>query len=83
VAGYAVDIGVRHPEEAERFVLAIECDGPKYWGAPSCRDREVGRPGALTRMGWTVHRVFAPAWYRDPEAELARLLERYEAALRH
>jgi superfamily I DNA and/or RNA helicase len=81
VGGYQVDIAVRHPEEPERFVLAIECDGPTFFNAPAARDRELGRQGVLTRMGWNVHRTFAPAWYRDPEAELARLLERYRAAI--
>ncbi len=80
VGGYQVDIGVRHPDDPERFVLAIECDGPTYSGAPAARDRDLGRGGCLQRMGWTVHRVFAPAWYRAPEAELNRLLERYRAA---
>jgi hypothetical protein len=81
VGGYQVDIAVKHPQDPERFVLAIECDGPTFYGAPAARDREMGRQGVLTRMGWNVHRVFAPAWYRNPEAELTRLLERYRAAI--
>jgi len=80
VGGYRVDIAVRHPHDRERFVLAVECDGPGYSGAPAARDRELGRRAALERMGWNVHRVFAPAWLRDPHAELTRLLERYRQA---
>ncbi|MGG5823060.1 hypothetical protein [Falsiroseomonas sp. HW251] len=30
VAGYRIDLAVRHPEETERFVLGIECDGATY-----------------------------------------------------
>ncbi|HNO65694.1 MAG TPA: AAA domain-containing protein, partial [Tepidiformaceae bacterium] len=81
VGGYQVDIGVRHPGDRERFVLAVECDGPAYYAAPSARDRELGRRAALERMGWNVHRVFAPAWLRNPDAELERLLARYRQAL--
>lgn len=81
VGGYRVDIAVRHPQDPERFVLAVECDGPTYFTAPACRDRDLGHTGVLKRMGWQVHRVHAPAWYRDPEAELQRILERYRAAL--
>ncbi|MCC6268179.1 MAG: DUF4011 domain-containing protein [Dehalococcoidia bacterium] len=80
VGGYRVDIAVRHPADPERFVLAIECDGPKYSGAPAARDRELGRDAVLTRMGWNVHRTFSASWYRNPEAELGRLLDRYRQA---
>ena len=80
VGGYQVDIAIRHPQDAERFVLAIECDGPTFYSAPAARDRELGRQAVLKRMGWNVHRVFAPSWYRNPEAELGRLLEAYRSA---
>ena len=80
VGGYRVDIAVRHPDDPERFVLAIECDGPNYSGAPAARDRELARAAVLSRMGWNVHRAFATNWYRNPEAELNRLLERYRQA---
>jgi len=79
--GYRVDIAIRHPEDAERFVLAVECDGPTYFNAPACRDRDLGHAGVLKRMGWQVHRVLAPAWYRNPEAELQRILDHYRAAI--
>lgn len=81
VGGYRVDIAVCHPSDSERFVLAVECDGPTYFNAPACRDRDLGHAGVLRRMGWQVHRVHAPAWYRNPEAELQRILERYRAAV--
>lgn len=81
VGGYQVDIAVRHPQDKERFVLAVECDGPTYFGAPAARDRELGRKATLERMGWNVHRVFSPAWYRDSEAELKRLLDHYRQAI--
>jgi very-short-patch-repair endonuclease len=61
-------------------VLAVECDGPGYYGAPAARDRELGRRAALERMGWNVQRVFSTAWLRNPEAELNRVLERYRQA---
>lgn len=81
VGGYRVDIAVAHPDDRERFVLAVQCDGPSYYTAPACRDRDLGHPFVLGRMGWKTHRVFSPAWYREPEAELARVLDAYKAAL--
>jgi superfamily I DNA and/or RNA helicase/very-short-patch-repair endonuclease len=81
VGGYRVDIAVRHPQEAERFVLAVQCDGPTYFNAPACRDRDLGHTAVLKRMGWQVHRVHAPAWFRDPQAEIERILDRYRSAI--
>jgi len=80
--GYTVDLALAHPDDPERYVLGILCDGPGYWGAPACRDRELGNAAVLRRMGWNVHRVLAASWFRDPETELARILEAYRAALR-
>ena len=81
VGGYRVDIAVAHPDDPERFVLAVQCDGPSYYSAPAARDRDLGHPFVLGRMGWKTHRVFSTAWYRDPEAELQRVLDAYRAAL--
>uniref|UniRef100_UPI002ADE15F5 AAA domain-containing protein n=1 Tax=Tepidiforma sp. TaxID=2682230 RepID=UPI002ADE15F5 len=79
--GYTVDLALAHPGDPERYVLGILCDGPGWWSAPACRDREIGNAAVLRRMGWRIHRVFAGAWFRDPETELARVLEAYRAAL--
>lgn len=81
VGGYRVDIAVRHPQDAERFVLAVQCDGPTYFNAPACRDRDLSHTFVLKRMGWQVHRVHAPAWFRDPQAELQRILDHYRSAI--
>jgi hypothetical protein len=35
VAGYFIDIGVRHPEWPYGFVLGVECDGAAYHSAKS------------------------------------------------
>ncbi|PFG73200.1 DUF4011 domain-containing protein [Tepidiforma thermophila] len=80
--GYTVDLAIAHPEDPERYILGMLCDGPGSWGAPACRDRELGNTAVLLRMGWNIHRVFAAAWFRDPDTELARILEAYRAALR-
>jgi hypothetical protein len=54
--------------------LAIEFDGPAYHAAATVRDRDRLRREALTRLGWTVHRIWAPAWIAHRDEELQRLL---------
>jgi len=70
-----LDIGVRDPKQASRFVLGIEFDGAGYAQGQAARDRERLRPEVLTRLGWRLHRIGAPDWIARKEEELARLRE--------
>ncbi|HEX6095768.1 MAG TPA: DUF3320 domain-containing protein [Thermoanaerobaculia bacterium] len=74
-AGFRVDLAVVDPEAPGRYLLGIECDGPKYYDAAVARDRDRLREQMLQRLGWTIHRVWSTDWYRDPEAVISRLLE--------
>ncbi|MBV8229836.1 MAG: hypothetical protein JO329_07630, partial [Planctomycetaceae bacterium] len=38
------------------------------------RDRDHLRHRALASLGWRIHRVWSPDWFRDPSGELERLL---------
>jgi len=80
-AGYKIDVAVRHPERDGEFVLAVECDGPSYHSAASARDRDRLRASVLRGLGWSVHRVWGVAWYRDKESELRRLIRAVEHAV--
>ncbi|SEF16842.1 DUF4011 domain-containing protein [Jiangella alba] len=77
-----VAVAVRHPTRRSRFVLAVETDGETYAARRSARERERLRQEQLTRLGWTVHRIWSAAWAADPDAETERLLATYEQAVR-
>lgn len=81
VAGYRIDIAVRHPEEPDRFVLGIECDGATYHRAKSARDRDRLRQEALERLGWRLTRVWSTDWFHDPISQTKRLSREISAAL--
>jgi hypothetical protein len=57
------------------MVLALEIDGDRYHRLISVRDRDRLRQTHLERMGWRFHRVWASAWFQDPEGQ-ADLIER-------
>lgn len=80
VAGYFLDLAVVDPERPGQYLLGIECDGPNYRSARSARDRERLRPEVLGRLGWRLHRIWSPDWFRDPEGELRRVVEALERA---
>jgi very-short-patch-repair endonuclease len=81
VGGYRVDFAATHPRDPGRMVLAIEADGASYRKSGSVRDRDRLRGEHLQRLGWSYHRLWSTNWFRDPEAEVARVVEAYTKAV--
>jgi DNA polymerase III delta prime subunit len=69
-SGLFLDVAAR---EGEEFVLGVEADAGDWAAVRAARDRERGRPAALSMMGWRLHRAWSLAWLQRPEAERARL----------
>ncbi|RYG35826.1 DUF3320 domain-containing protein [bacterium] len=79
--GFFIDMAVRHPDQPQRFVLGIECDGAMYHRARSARDRDKLRQAALESRGWRIHRIWSTDWFHNPEREFERLVKAVEAAI--
>jgi len=80
-AGFRIDMGIRHPAFPGMFAIGIECDGYQYHSAPAARDRDRLRDEVLTGLGWTLHRIWGTAWYRNRAQEETRLRQAIEAAV--
>lgn len=78
IAGYRIDIGVRHPDWPYGFVLGVECDGATYHSSRSSRERDRLRQEVLEGLGWTLHRIWSTDWFRSPKGELDRLKQRID-----
>lgn len=76
VAGYFVDLGVRHPARKAHYILGVECDGATYHSFKSARDRDRLRQEILEGLGWKLHRIWSTDWFQNPDAEISRLIER-------
>ena len=81
-AGYFLDMAVKDPHHAGRFVLGIECDGATYHSALSARDRDRLRAQVLEGMGWKLHRIWSTDWFHGRAAQTRKLKEAIENALR-
>lgn len=81
VAGYFIDIGVRHPKKGGEFALGIECDGAMYHSTKSARDRDRLREEVLVRLKWRIHRIWSLDWYRNSKRETERLLKAVHDAI--
>jgi very-short-patch-repair endonuclease len=81
VGGYRVDFAATHPQDPSRMVLAIEADGASYRESGSVRDRDRLRGEHLQRLGWRYHRLWSTSWFRNPEAEVAKVRDAYLRAV--
>lgn len=76
VAGYRIDIAVRHPDAPGSYLAAIECDGASYHSALSVRDRDRIRQEVLESLGWRgrIWRIWSTDWFRTPREETEKLI---------
>jgi very-short-patch-repair endonuclease/Fe-S cluster assembly iron-binding protein IscA len=76
VAGFFIDIGVKDPGKTGHYLLGIECDGATYHSAKSARDRDRLRQSILENLGWKIWRIWSTDWYKNPQAEIKKLVEK-------
>jgi very-short-patch-repair endonuclease len=74
VAGYFIDIAVRHPKDRTRYVLGIECDGASYHSSKAARDRDRLREQVLRDRGWTLYRIWSTDWFTNHDAAKEALI---------
>jgi len=82
VAGYFIDLAVRHPADPGRFAIGIECDGETYHSSKAARDRDRLRERVLMERGWNLHRIWSTDWFTNQRHARERLLLAIAAACR-
>jgi very-short-patch-repair endonuclease len=81
VAGFFIDLAIRHPTKPGAYLLGIECDGASYHSGRSARDRDRLRQEILEKQGWKIHRIWSTDWFRSRNAEIKRLLKKIDELL--
>jgi len=81
VAGFFIDLGVKHPTKPGSYLIGIECDGASYHSGRSARDRDRLRQEILENLGWKLHRIWSTDWFKSRDSEIKRLLNRIEKLL--
>jgi very-short-patch-repair endonuclease len=74
VAGYFIDIGIKHPSFPNGYLLGVEADGATYHSSKSARDRDRLRQQVLEGLGWTLYRVWSTDWYNHQDNETEKLV---------
>ena len=73
VAGYSIDLGVKHPKYPHGYLMGVECDGATYHSSKSARERDVIRQQVLEGLGWRIYRIWSTDWFSNPVQEVAKL----------
>jgi very-short-patch-repair endonuclease len=81
VAGFFLDLAIRHPQQRGSYILGVECDGAAYHSSKCARDRDRLRQEVLEGMGWQIHRIWSTDWFRDPHNEVQVLVKKLEKLL--
>jgi hypothetical protein len=78
--GFRIDMGIRHPDQPDTYILALECDGATYHSALWARERDRLRQDVLENLGWTFHRIWSTDWFYNRAVEIERLRAALDAA---
>ena len=81
VAGYRIDLGIKHRDYPHGYLLGVECDGATYHSARSVRDRDRLREAVLRDLGWEIYRIWSTDWFSDSDGEMRQLTSHIEALL--
>lgn len=79
-SGYKVDLGVIDPDNPDRYLLGILCDGYNYRSALTARDRVVTQDSVLRALGWRLHRIWAMDWWENSTRVVDSAVEAIEKA---
>ncbi|PNE05135.1 AAA domain-containing protein [Priestia megaterium] len=76
MSGYRIDLAVVHPDDPQRYILGVECDGAMYHSSPSAKERDVYRQRFLESRGWNIDRIWSRNWWKNPSGEIERIDQR-------
>ena len=68
--GFCIDIALQDPDRGKGATAGLLCDFARYDRAPDPVGWEVFRTAILETLGWRLHRVWTPGFFRDPDREL-------------
>ena len=72
IGGYCIDFAVK---KDDAFVLGIECDFNLYKDSTTTRERDYHRQKYLESRGWKIYRLWSSEWWKNPDAELDRIVK--------
>lgn len=79
-SGFRIDLGIVDPENEDKYILGILCDGENFIKTKTIRDREVVQTGVLKSLSWSVMRVWTMDWHNDKDEVISQIREQIKQA---
>ncbi|CAT04949.1 putative DNA helicase [Mesomycoplasma conjunctivae] len=76
---FAIDLAIVDPQDPNKFLLAIECDGTSYKNSKTSRDRDRLRQQILEQRGWNVQRIWSIDWFKNQSKQVDMILDKLES----
>jgi hypothetical protein len=71
--GFCVDLALHHPARPEDVTVGVLCDFARFDLAPDAVEWDIYRCGILRWQGWSLHRLWSPAYFRDATRQLNQI----------
>jgi hypothetical protein len=79
--GFRIDVALRHPGRPGDVTVGLLCDFARYTRAPDPVEWDVFRTAVHAGQGWTLHRIWTPQFFRDPQGALAQVRREVQRVL--
>ena len=66
-SGFKIDLAIVNPQQKDKYILGIECDGPSYHACYSARMNDRKNQDNLEQRGWKIYRIWSQHWIAKKE----------------
>jgi len=79
--GFCIDLALHHPRRAEDVTIGVICDMSRFTQAEDVVEWDVFRGAIMEAVGWKLHRIWTPHFFRDIEGRTNGIMQGVHAFL--
>lgn len=72
---FKIDLAIIDPDDPDKYLMGILCDGKGYSDTKTVRDREVCQPAVLSALGWNLVRIWMVDWYFNRDRVIQQVMD--------
>lgn len=78
---YRIDVAVVDPDNADSYILGINCGSEANYHNGTASDRTLSQPSVLKGLGWSVMSVYILDWLDNKDKVVSRIKSEIESAV--